>query len=62
MNALIVNMYDGNKDINGLKNKNKIDKDNMNKKKLNFFQSLWNIRIKIIREYISRVRLKLMKL
>jgi hypothetical protein len=55
-------MYDGNKDINGLKNKNKIDKDNMNKKKLNFFQSLWNIRIKIIREYISRVRLKLMKL
>lgn len=62
MNALIVNMYDGNKDINGLKNKNKTDKDNMNKKKLNFFQSLWNTRIKIIREYICHVRLKLMKL
>lgn len=44
-------MSDGKKDTNGLRNKKKIGKKSMNKRKLNFFPNLWNTKMKITRAY-----------
>lgn len=54
-------MSDGRKDMSGFRNKNKIDRGNIKKKKASLFHSSWNIKTKTIKEYICLANHKQIK-